>query len=260
MNTQTGRRAALVTGASKGIGYAIAMMLSARGHPVTIAARTRETIEDAARRIGAATGNPVRGVPADVADRAAVRALVADAIALYGPLEILVNNAGGSAFGSLLEISDEQWDDAFDVKFFGALTAMRAAIPHMIAHGGGAIVNIAGTGGVQINPLHMAGGAANIALIHVTKSIAQQVGKHGIRINAISPGPTATDRWQHAIAGMKSGADVDAYVQRATAEIPLGRIGEPEDIANMVAFLTTDASSYVTAQHFVVDGGRCRAL
>jgi len=260
MSTQTGRAGALVTGASKGIGYAIARMLSARGHPVTIAARTREAVEDAARRIGSATGNPVRGVAADVADRAAATALVAEAIAFCGSLEVLVNNAGGSAFGSLLEITDEQWDDAFDVKLFGAVATMRAAIPHMIARGGGAIVNIAGTGGVQINPLHMAGGAANIALIHVTKAVAQQTGKHGIRVNAISPGPTATDRWQQAIAGMKSGADVEAYVQRATAEIPLGRIGEPEDIANMVAFLTSEQASYVTAQHFIVDGGRCRAL
>jgi len=260
MSKQHGRGGALVTGGSKGIGFAIARELSARGHPVVIAARSRDQVEDAARRIGGDTGNPVHGVRADLADRSAAAALVARAIELCGRLEVLVNNVGGSAFGGILEITDAQWDDAFDVKFFGAVATMRAAIPHMIDRGGGAIVNIAGTGGVQINPAHMAGGAANIALIHLTKTVAQQVGRHGVRINAVSPGPTATDRWQQAIAGMKDGAEVDAYVQRATAEIPLGRVGQPEDIAAMVCFLASGEASYVTAQHFIVDGGRCRAL
>ena len=182
------------------------------------------------------------------------------AIAFTGRLHVLVNNVGGSLFGGILDITDAQWDDAFDVKFFGAVTTMRAAIPHMIAQGGGAIVNIAGTGGVQINPLHMAGGAANIALVHVTKSVAHQVGRHGIRVNAVSPGPTATDRWQQAIDGMKSDADADAFVQRTVSEIPLGRVGEPQDIAKMVGFLVSDDASFISAQHFVVDGGRCRSL
>jgi len=260
MQTMNERGGALVTGASKGIGYAIALELSRRGHSVMIAARNLANAEDAARRIASATGNPAAAVHADIADRHAAAAAVEQAIAFTGRLRVLVNNVGGSLFGGILDITDAQWDDAFDVKFFGAVTTMRAALPHMIAQGGGAIVNIAGTGGVQINPAHMAGGAANIALIHLTKSVAHQMGRHGIRANAVSPGPTATDRWQQAIAGMKSDDDADAFVQRTVTEIPLGRVGEPQDIANMVAFLVSDAASYVSAQHFIVDGGRCRSL
>jgi len=260
MQTEEVRGGALITGGSKGIGYAIALELSRRGHPVVIVARNLDNAEDAARRIIGATGNPAVAVQADMADRRASVMAVERAIAFTGRLHVLVNNVGGSLFGGILDITDAQWDDAFDVKFFGAVTTMRAAIPHMIAQGGGAIVNIAGTGGVQINPLHMAGGAANIALVHVTKSVAHQVGRHGIRVNAVSPGPTATDRWQQAIDGMKSDADADAFVQRTVSEIPLGRVGEPQDIAKMVGFLVSDDASFISAQHFVVDGGRCRSL
>lgn len=251
---------ALVTGGSRGIGYAIALELSRRGHAVTVAARNLRAAEDAAQRISAATGHPATAVQADMADRSAAAMAVERAIAWCGVLRVLVNNVGGSLFGGILEITDEQWDHAFDVKFFGAVTAMRAAIPHMIEHGGGVIVNIAGTGGVQINPLHMAGGAANIALVHLTKSVAHQMGRHGIRAVAVSPGPTATDRWQQAIAGMKSGDEAEAFVRRTVADTPLGRIGEPEDVARAVGFLVSDEAGFISAEHLVVDGGRCRAL
>lgn len=251
---------ALITGGSKGIGAAIAYRLSRDGHPVVLAARSAAAAAETARRISSATGNPVHAVVADVGSRPAAADLVGKAIQKLGTLRILVNNVGDSAFGTLAEITDEQWDHAFATKFFAAVTTMRAAIPHMQDNGGGAIVNIAGTGGVQVTPTHMAGGAANIALIHLTKAVSQQVGPYGVRVNAVSPGPTETDRWQQAIKGMKGDNEVQAFIKRTVSDTPLGRVGLPEDIADMVGFLVSDQAKFVTGQHLIVDGGRCRAL
>lgn len=251
---------ALVTGGSKGIGAAIAHRLSRDGYPVVIAARSRGSASEAARRISEATGNRVHVAVADVSDRAAAAALVAEAVRQLGAVGILVNNVGDSAFGTLEDITDAQWDHAFATKFFAAVTTMRAIIAHMRGLGGGAIVNIAGTGGVQVTPAHMAGGAANIALIHLTKAVSQQVGRDGIRVNAVSPGPTESDRWQKAISGMKGDGEVDDFVRRTIADTPLGRVGLPEDIADMVGFLVSEQAKFVTGQHMIVDGGRSRAL
>lgn len=260
MRSEHPSEGALVTGGSKGIGYAIATELARRGHRVVIAGRDLGAAEDAACRIEAATGEPTFAVQADIGDRCAAAAAVSAAIERCGRLRVLVNNVGGSVFGDILQVTDAQWDDAFDVKFFGAVATIRAALPHMIDRGGGVIVNIAGTGGIQINPQHMAGGAANIALVHLTKCVAQQMGRHGVRAVAVSPGPTATGRWNQAIAGMKSGQDADDFVRRTVSDTPLGRIGQPDDIARAVGFLVSDDASFITAEHLVVDGGRCRAL
>jgi NAD(P)-dependent dehydrogenase (short-subunit alcohol dehydrogenase family) len=251
---------ALVTGGSKGIGYAIAAELARRGYRVGIAGRDLAAAEDAARRIEAATGNPAFAVQADIGDRRAAVAAVGTAIERCGRLRVLVNNVGGSVFGDILQVTDAQWDDAFDVKLFGAVATIRAALPHMIERGGGVIVNIAGTGGIQINSHHMAGGAANIALVHLTKCVAHQMGRNGIRAVAVSPGPTATERWNQAVAGMKSGEDADAFVRRTIADTPLGRVGQPEDIARAVGFLVSEDAGFITGEHLVVDGGRCRVL
>lgn len=255
-----GGSGALVTGGSKGIGAAIAHRLSLDGHPVVIAARSQAAAAETARRISAATGNPVHVAVANVGDRAAAAALVGDAIRKLGTMRILVNNVGDSAFGTLEEITDEQWDHAFATKFFAAVITMRAVIPHMRANGGGAIVNIAGTGGVQVTPAHMAGGAANIALIHLTKAVSLQVGHDGIRVNAVSRGPTESDRWQKAVKGMKGDGEAQDFIRRTISDTPLGRVGLPEDIADMVGFLVSDQAKFVTGQHMIVDGGRSRAL
>jgi NAD(P)-dependent dehydrogenase (short-subunit alcohol dehydrogenase family) len=260
MRSEDVSQGALVTGGSKGIGHAIAAELARRGYRVVIAARDLPSAEAAARGIEAASGTPAFAVQADIGDRRAAAHAVNAAIERCGTLRVLVNNVGGSVFGDILQVTDPQWDDAFDVKFFGAVSTIRAALPHMMEHGGGVIINIAGTGGIQINPQHMAGGAANIALVHLTKCVAHQMGRHGIRAVAVSPGPTATARWNQAIAGMKHGEDAEAFVQRTVADTPLGRIGEPEDIARAVGFLVSDDAGFITGEHLVVDGGRCRVL
>lgn len=252
---------ALVTGGSRGIGRAIALELSRRGHPVVISARDKSMLQRTASDIEKATGNRVLRVVADASDRAAVAGLVTEAIAALGNLQILVNNAGATRMGGIAEVTDDMWHHGFGTKFFGAVAAMRAAVPHMISQGGGCIVNIAGLGGIQVLPMHMTGGAANIALVHLTKCVALQVGRYNIRVNAVSPGPIDTERFANSPDIAPDGPTTSlAAIERSLADVPLGRKGRPDEIAATVAFLTSPDASYISGAHIVVDGGKSRAL
>lgn len=253
---------ALVTGASKGIGYAIAMDLSRRGHSVAIVSRNEEEIRNAAQKISKATGGVVVPLVGDVGDRRTAVGLVERSISEFGTLEVLVNNVGGSTFGTLLEITDEEWDHAFATKFFAAVSTMRAAIPHMKEMRRGAIVNIGGGSSKQAQPAHMSGAAANSALAHLTKTVSLQVGEYGIRINIVSPGTITTDRWELAAASFAADGKMAkaAFLDRVISDIPLRRLGDPSEIAAMVGFLCSDEASYITGAHFLVDGGKSRAL
>lgn len=251
----------MITGGSKGIGRAIAIELSRRGHSVALAARTMSVLQRTADEIREMTGNAVVVLPVDVADRSAAAGLVERAKAELGFVQVLVNNAGSSQMGGIVEVSDQTWDRDFGTKFFAAAVTMRAAVPHMIERGGGTIINIAGLGGIQVMPMHMTGGAANIALVHLTKCVALQVGRYNIRVNAISPGPIDTDRFNVAPAMAPEGPTTQAVkMERSLADVPLGRAGQPEEIAATVGFLTSKDSSYITGAHIVVDGGKSRAL
>lgn len=250
-------RVALVSGGSKGIGLAICHALAARGAHVSVCSRTPEHVAAAAAEVEACHGRRALGIAADFRRAEPIERAVAETVAAFGSIDILINNAGVTPFGLFAETTDTEWQETFDLKLFGAVRAMRAALPHMRAAGRGSIVNVIGTSSITTAVAMSANGAACAALLHLTKGVAIEVGRYGIRVNAVSPGATDTGRWQQAIdvLAQLGGTDAAAAQRAIEAATPLGRIGRPEEIAEVVAFVASDASPYMTGAHVVVDGG-----
>lgn len=250
-------KTAVVTGASKGIGRAIARALAAEGVDLAICARTQVEIARAAAEIADATGSAVYPLAADLAHAAEVERLAAFATERLGRVDILVNNAGAIPAGTLESIDDETWRSAYDLKLWGYVRLTRALLPAMKARGSGAILNIVGNAGRQPSAGYIAGGPANAALMNFTKGLAADVGPHGVRVNAINPGPIVTERHaaMNAIRAREQGVSV-AEVERAAARsIPLGRAGTPEEVAAAAVFLVSDAASYIHGAILPVEGG-----
>ena len=240
------RRAALVTGSSRGIGRAIAMRLSQEGWAVCINYFQHwEAGEDTARQIRAAGGDAF-AYGADVANAAAVSAMVRDAEARLGPVELLVNNAGVAGQSLFQDISDEMWNRYLAVNLGGARNAIRAVLPHMLHEKRGCIVNISSIWGLRGASCETAYACTKAALIALTRSLALELAPSHIRVNCIAPGVINTDMVQ--VLGQET-------LQQLAAETPLGRLGTPEDVAHAAAFLASDAAGFVTGQVLCADGG-----
>jgi NAD(P)-dependent dehydrogenase (short-subunit alcohol dehydrogenase family) len=236
-----GKRA-IVTGASRGIGRAIVARFAAEGAKVMAAARRRP-------------GNLPAGVmwrDCDVTKRADVEALVAAARDAFGGVDVLVNNAGVLIDRTIVEMTDEEWEHQYAVNVRSVFYACRAAIPIMAAGGGGAIVNLGSVSG-QLADFGMAGYNATKAAVHLlTRSIAIDHGPQGIRCNAVCPGWIKTDMLQQSFELVPDPAAAEAA---AVAQHPLRRLGQPEDIAAMAAWLASDQSAFVSGHLYTVDGG-----
>jgi len=240
---------AIVTGGATGIGYATAMQLARLGADTVIASRTAEELDAAAARIATASGRRCLPVPTDVKDEAACARLVDRAMAEFGRIDVLVNNAGGTRMGPLESIPSRGWHSIFDLNTHSTYYCTREAGKHMIAQGSGAIVNIssgAGENGVK-GGAHYS--AAKAAVQMFTRVTAAEWGRFGIRCNCVAAGAIASERVLDAwkVAGL----DPDAM----GAAIPLGRTGTPDEMANMIVFLASEAASYVTGQTIGVNGG-----
>jgi citronellol/citronellal dehydrogenase len=242
-------RVAIVTGGGTGIGYATALQLARLGASVVIASRTESELEAAAARIAEQSGSRCLAVPTDVKDEAAVVALVQRTVDEFGRLDILINNAGGTRMGPLETIPTRGWDSIFDLNVKSAFIATREAGRHMMAQKSGAIVNI--SSGAGINGVR--GGAhysaAKSALQMFTRVAAAEWGKHGVRVNCVAAGAIASERVLEAwkVAGLEP--------DRMGAAIPLRRTGTPGEMANMIVFFASDASSYITGETVAVSGG-----
>jgi NAD(P)-dependent dehydrogenase (short-subunit alcohol dehydrogenase family) len=250
-------KTAVVTGASKGIGQAIARALAAEGVDLAIAARGRDELDRVARELSDAHGVRVAPYAADLAQREAVRGLAEFAVTTFGRVDILVNNAGAIPAGTIDSLDDDTWRAAYDLKLWGYIGLSRALLPRMREQGGGTILNIIGNAGRQPSPAYIAGGPANAALMNFTKGLAADAGRHNIRVNAINPGPIRTDRMrrmaeQQARARGVPLAEVEAGQARG---IPLGRVGTPEEVASVAVFLVSDAASFITGAIIPVEGG-----
>jgi NAD(P)-dependent dehydrogenase (short-subunit alcohol dehydrogenase family) len=261
---------AIVTGGSLGIGKAIARELAREGADVAIVARTKDRLEAAARELAAETKRRVLPLVADVTSRAQVDAMVAQAAELLGGLHILVNSGsppGGSATatGPIESVVDEDLLHDFDVKYVGALRCARAAIPFMKAQRWGRIINVSGTN--ARNAGNLSGGARNTSLVHLTKTLALHVGRHGITVNCIHPGITRTERTPRLLAARAKelGVAPDEVERRDYAEDSargnaIGRMVDATEVAYVAAFLASDKAWAISGELIVATGGAGRAV
>ena len=255
-------KVALVTGGSKGIGKAVARGLADEGAKVAICARTRTEVEATAAALAKATGGEVFAVAGDLTREADVQKIVDATVGRFGRIDILVNNAGAAPGGLLLDLTEEHWQTALQLKFMGFVRCMKAVIPHMLKQGGGRIVNIVGNDGVKPIGIELTPSAANAADLAVTVALDEQYGKHNICINAVNPGPVATERWDFLIGGIAKvrKISVDEAQQRAERSIPLGRICTPEEVANVAVFVASERASFMNGALITLDGGQRKAL
>jgi NAD(P)-dependent dehydrogenase (short-subunit alcohol dehydrogenase family) len=248
-------RVVLVTGASKGIGYACAEAFAAEGARVAIASRSRANLDAALAR----WPHPVAplAVAADLCRADDAIHLIDDVEAALGPIDVLVNSAGAARRYAPDELDATAWHAAMDAKYFSYIHPLDAVIRRMAARGRGAIVNIIGSGGKVANPMHLPGGAANAALMLATAGLAAAYGPRGVRINGINPGSTLTGRVQEGLAveARMTGLPADELLARNQQKLPLRRYGTPEEVAQAALFLASDRASYVTGAILPMDGG-----
>ncbi len=258
MNLGLNGKVGIVTGASRGIGAAIVAELVAEGGLVTLAARESEDLRQQTARHAAAQ---VLCCPADLREADAASRLVAATLARFGKLDFVVANAGTAKMGDLLELSDADWQEGFATKFFGHISLIRAAWPHLRASGGGIVV-IAGSAGRTPSTRGVVTGAVNSALLNLTKSLSAQGISDGVQVNAINPGPIRTARFAERVARASRNLGVDAIEaeRHLLKESGAFRIGDPEDIAGLVCFLLSPRGRYLQGAIIDADGGKTRTL
>jgi NAD(P)-dependent dehydrogenase (short-subunit alcohol dehydrogenase family) len=248
---------AVVTGATRGIGLACAVRLAADGYGVVIA-----DVDDAGEQVAAElmseTGGRVSFAHTDVTSRASLSATMADAEERYGRLEVLVNNAAVTRVIDFFSMTPDEWDRIMTVNARGCFFAMQEAAGRMRSSGGGRIVNVASIAGKGFrDTTNIAYASSKGAIITMTRIAAALLGPYDIRVNSVCPGMTKTAMWTDWIAGRarQEGVAEDALIAEQSARVPLGRLSEPDDIANAVAFLASRQSHTITGQSINVDGG-----
>ena len=246
-------KSALITGAARGIGRSIAEAYVREGANVMIA----DLLEDDAQALARELGSQARGIRLDVTDRASIQEAVDATAEAFGGIDLLVNNAGIFDMCSLEEITEERYRRQFDVNVAGTIFTCQAAVPYMIKRGGGAIVNFSSQAGRRGEPYIVLYCAAKAAIISVTQSLALELAKHQIRVNAIAPGVIDTPMWDHvdSLFAKYENRPLGEKKRLVGEAVPLGRMGDPRDIADPVVFLASDDARYITAQTYNVDGG-----
>lgn len=248
MDLQLDGKAAIVTGASRGLGRAIATALVDEGASVLAVARSATEL----RELEQTAPGKIKAQPCDMLDAAAVAALPDAAIAAFGTIDIVVNNAGIAPAGKFLEQDDQTWSDVMAVNVTAPAVLSRAAGQHMVARGSGKIINIASTSGILGKATLVAYSSSKGALLQFTKALAAEWASKGVQVNAIAPGAFATDA-QRAVL------ESEVILEKRLRKIPVKRMGESEEIGPLVCYLASGKSDFVTGSVYVIDGGEsCR--
>jgi 3-oxoacyl-[acyl-carrier protein] reductase len=255
-------RVALVTAASRGLGKAIAWELAREGASVVICARGKEQLKHSAEEIAQDTNSKVLAVVADLTKAQEIADLVTAVIQGFSRLDVLVNNAGGPPSGPFAQFSDEDWRRALDLNLLSTVRLTRAAIPFMRANRWGRIVNLTSVAVKQPIPDLVLSNAARSGVIGLAKTLALQLAPDGITVNSVCPGFTLTERVRELaqVRAGREGKRVEQVLASYEQQIPMGRLGEPEELAALVAFLVSERASYITGVAIQVDGGYVRGV
>src|SRR5258708_31865838 len=256
MSSDLAGKTAIVTGASRGIGRAIAIRLARDGASVILTARDADALAGAAGEIQAAGGRAC-AIALDLRPPDEPSRVAAFAIEQTGRIDIVVNNAGATRRGLFTALSDEEWTDGFALKFFGAVRLTRAAWPHLKRQSG-SVVNIAGVGGRTPGAQFSIGGSVNAALLSFTKALADVGVRDGVQVNAINPGSIRTERLAKRLAAM--GGDPEEAARSLVREANVTRLGEPEDIANLVSFVVSPAGRLLQGSLIDMDSGQTKTI
>jgi len=244
-------RTALVTGAGKGLGRAIALGFAGAGADVVLMARTRADLEAAAREVEA-LGRQALVAVADATDSRQVDAVVEQAVARFGRIDVLAHAAGGSLRKPSVDVTDEEWDGVISANLSSTFKVCRAVGRHMLAQGGGSIINLSSTAGMRGRAGNAPYSAAKAAVINLSRALAMEWAPKGVRVNVLAPGRFLTPLTE---AEMSVPEKYAAFVR----QVPLGRIGQPEEIQDIAVWLASDASAYVTGSTITLDGGQTLA-
>ena len=264
MDLQLQDKHVLITGGSKGIGLACAQAFLAEGARVSLVSRSAENLKLGAQALsrflaeqGAAdTAGRIATFAADLKDADAAVAALDGAEQAGGPVDILVNSAGAAKRVGPDDLTPKAWHDSMDAKYFTYIHMLDPVVKRMGRRGSGVIVNVVGAGGKVASPTHLSGGAANAALMLVSAGMAAAYGPKGVRVNAVNPGLTLTERLKEGLAAEAKLANIDAdeALARANQRLPLGRIAKPEEIADAVVFLASPRASYISGAILAMDG------
>ncbi|MFD0679797.1 MULTISPECIES: SDR family NAD(P)-dependent oxidoreductase [unclassified Paenibacillus] len=253
-------KVALITGGSKGIGFHTALTLAKEGANVAICARNEDDLQKAAAYITENTGKEALVIQADMTSQEECERAVAETAARFGRLDILVNNAGTAAADSFEKVETGTWTHDLDLKLFGAIHCSRAAIPHFRKAGGGAIVNLATSAAKTPSASSLPTSVSRAAGLALTNAMSKDLAADGIRVNAVCIGTIRSDQIEKMWKKMAPDMTWEQFATDPKHAIPLGRIGNTEEAANVIAFLVSDAASYVTGTSVNVDGGKGAAL
>ena len=255
-------RTAFVTGASRGIGRSIALAFAAEGVHIGLFGRDLERCNAVAEEIRAKHKVRAAVVELDLADRSAIKPAVAAAIQALGGVDILVNCAGGAYRGRLAEIPDELWESYFAVKPLGLIRMTRETMPYLRKSTQGRVIHISGTRGREPHGVQVMSGPINLGTLSITKAMANEFGPDGITVNAICPGSTDTGRWTELVqvAAKDRGISEREAEKQLTADVPLGRVVKPQDVADLAVFLASARAAMITGTAINVDGGRTRGI
>ncbi|QXV66657.1 SDR family oxidoreductase [Mucilaginibacter sp. 21P] len=257
MDLQLTDKVAIVLAASKGLGKAIASTLSAEGAKVIIGSRDAEELNKTALDIRNLTGNEVTAIRVDVADAEGVNEFVKQAVAVYGRIDILLNNAGGPPFDKFENFDDGQWQKAFDLNLLSMARTSRLVLPYMKLTGSGRIINIISGSVKSVLPNSILSTTMRMGVVGMAKLMADELGPYNITVNNVAPGFILTDRIKHTLP---KDVDPEEAIKEKTKNIPLGRIGNPEELAALVTFLASEQAAYITGQTIQIDGGAGRSI